>query len=65
MKQHSFCYSLAQIACMKKSFMFKFLNMSSKMGQKYGTQSLKISEGLGPSLYLKEKLLLVLLKTYS
>jgi hypothetical protein len=31
------------------------------MMQKYGTQCLKKSEGLGPSLYLKEKLLLMLL----
>jgi hypothetical protein len=31
------------------------------MGQKYGTQCLKKSEELGPSLYLKEKLLLMLL----
>jgi hypothetical protein len=31
------------------------------MGQKYGIQCLKKSEGLGPSLYLKEKLLLMLL----
>jgi hypothetical protein len=31
------------------------------MGQKYETQCLKKSEGLGPSLYLIEKLLLMLL----
>ena len=52
MKQYSFCHSPAQIARKR---------VLCLMGQKYGTQCLKKSEGLGPSLYLKEKLLLMLL----
>jgi hypothetical protein len=43
------------------SYIHSLQEVCKSMGQKYGTQCLKKSEGLGPSLYLKEKLLLMLL----